>query len=312
MPGSPTRRRRLLQLKQSRESEPRAPPAGGKTLLVTLCNAAYFPGAVNVLASARDVAGFQGDLAVLVTSDVTACMISALVRLGAQVVDVQTTGWVGRSYDTHGVGKARGETTVHFAKLALVADPRFRTYDTVLYVDSDMEVRASLAPLLAALRPGTPASFVLVGNPNERLYREATGGVSLPAALRQRFPDRRRVHSTRLIALQPAFLPPPGEVAATVQAYIQEYLAYFEGNYEQGLLQLLFYDTVGDIEPALTKQTFEHYYHEHLPWLPLGPGFKDFALRLHHAVGAEGAQCWHPSLTPGHHRTAEKTGDGGR
>lgn len=276
-----------------------SPPTAlsNRTLLVTLCNAAYFPGAVNLLSSAKSSGAFHGDLAVIVTEDVTPCMRTALRALGA-AVHPASSDWVGRTYPTHDQQHSRGQTTVHFAKLALVTDPIFRAYDTVLYADSDMAARAPLSVFFAALPVTAPVSFVRVGDRTATLYREAGG--SVPVAVQQAFPDRPRVHSTRLIAVRPALLPSVADITARATTLLNTHLAYFEANFEQGLLQLLFYSDVGDISPETTRAAFDHYYKENLPWLPHSPEFPSFALRLRHATGEEGAACWRPAVVGTH------------
>lgn len=188
------------------------------TLLVTLCSAAYFPGAVQLLASLQEQQADDSivQLAVLVTPDVNPCMRRLLqTRLNATIIDTAATGWVNRTY-----GGPRRVTTVHFAKLALLTEPFFRQFRTVVYVDSDMLFREPLQRLVNQTQLADPraVAFVRVSNPLMTLYREAR--LPLPESIMHEFPDTPYVFSTRIILLSPQMLESTEEYRQRIEHYL--------------------------------------------------------------------------------------------
>jgi hypothetical protein len=182
--------------------------------------------------------------------------------------------WVGKRYPTH-AGPASWITTVHFGKLDLLTQPFFRRFARILYADSDMKVRQPLFPLLEAVH-GSPAAFVRVRNPDATLYREAH--LPVPADVQARFRDRRRVHSTRLMVFNTQMLGSPAEMAASLTDILTTVGSTFNKMYEQGVLQLLFYDSLADLPATEVDTRLEHYYSSALPWDPKHHAFGKFAL----------------------------------
>ncbi|EDQ89078.1 uncharacterized protein MONBRDRAFT_25658 [Monosiga brevicollis MX1] len=244
-----------------------AAPAEHRAVLVTMCNFKYFPGAANVLHSAR-VNGWTGELMVIVDASVPRCARDILTHIGATVVPLSKQ-WVGMRYGSN------KQTTVHFGKLDLLTDPLFRRFDDILYMDADMQAVTNPEAILA-LAPTQPAAFVRVGNPEVRFYRESAK--SVPLELQQRFPDRARVYSTRLMLFHTRLLPDVATMQSTVHELLVSATDYFDAMFEQGLLQLLFYDTVGDVPAAWLNDRVLHFYSQSLPWVPGSPHFAKFAV----------------------------------
>ena len=240
---------------------------------------------MNLLHSARTVGGWTGDLGVLVDDSLPPCARRIFEGMGVHVFNL-SRDWVGLAYPCPDQQKT---TTVHFGKLGLLTEQRYRAWRTLLYVDSDMEVVAPLADLLGRLPVEAPAAFVRVGNPSEHFYRES--GRPVPAALQRRFPDRNRVHSTRVMAFQTRQLPSTDALHRTLLSLIQEALCYFDQMFEQGLLQLLFYSTLGDLDRAALDAQLLHFYHNQRPWTPAHPQFTRFASH-YRTVTHDDTECW--------------------
>eukprot|EP00045_Choanoeca_perplexa_P004968 m.42112 g.42112 ORF g.42112 m.42112 type:complete len:283 (-) comp12857_c0_seq1:238-1086(-) len=240
-------------------------------LLVTMCNFKYFPGAVNLLESARSQGNWHQELAVLVTDDVPACARHIFEAMHVQVINISNQ-WVGKRYPSHA-----GDwiTTVHFGKLDILSQEYFRQFERIIYADSDMKARQPLEELMRAVE-SSPAAYVRVGNPEATLYREAN--LPVPAEVRSRFPDRPKVHSTRLMVFNMHLLESSDDMTATLTGLLSTVGGSFNKMYEQGVLQLLFYTTLADLPAAQVAGLLEHYYSSALPWNPKHQSFGRFAL----------------------------------
>ena len=250
-----------------------AHPGHSSDLLITMCNFKYFPGAVSLLESARTHGAWHQELAVLVTDDVPSCARHVFEGMNVHVINISDQ-WVGKRYPTH-AGPADWITTVHFGKLDILTQPYFRRFARIVYADSDMKVRQPLLQLLEAV-DNAPAAYVRVGNAEATLYREAHTPVAKD--IQTRFPDRQKVHSTRLMVFNTRLLSSPAEMAVTLTKLLTTVGSTFNKMYEQGVLQLLFYTSLADLPAADVALLLEHYYSSALPWDPKHRSFGKFAL----------------------------------
>eukprot|EP00049_Salpingoeca_infusionum_P011234 m.193238 g.193238 ORF g.193238 m.193238 type:complete len:349 (+) comp14878_c2_seq2:121-1167(+) len=283
------------QQHQQQSSTVRTDEYGQHDAIVTLCNFLYFPGALNLTLSFRK-ASWPGAIVVIVTDDVPDCARKQLTAAGATVMDVSDE-WVGREYpDRNGQDEviATAHTTVHFAKLALVASPDFRYYRRIYYVDSDMVLIGELDRLhRIKFTEHSNVAFVRIANPEVEFYREASRTPS--ARAQELFPNSHRVFSTRMMAIDTARLPSPEKVAELAAHLIDTYLTFFKQNYEQGLLQMLFQGSVADISTTEVDAVFKHYYHTDLPWLPSSGEYNNFLTMYTGATDDNEFTCWKPA-----------------
>lgn len=157
-----------------------------KSLLITLCNQYYFPGAVQVhavcvclhalltfvlgafrqfdtdkvqlLATAKDTGHWPGDMAVIVTPDVKPCARRIFESMGVHVcllngktkTDLaQVINATSKWVDRPftGVTGESLKTTTHYAKLDMFTDPWYRQYSKIVYSDADIKVRVHAMPV---------------------------------------------------------------------------------------------------------------------------------------------------------------------